>query len=332
MRTHLSQVGTTGWAVSSDMSGPFALRALIMSVASALSERIWFFPYQTGSLPARPSAPVTVSLGRKFKWPCGFYPAGTGHHGSPYIFSGWSLQRYRPPAWAVVGQGYIIRQKQTAGDWVNFDYTEGSSRTQASALGMGLSGYGFDAGYNGAGTSTSTASRTEGFANAYGNAWFRTQFSTGQFRGICHGFANDTSVPYEHQHGACPRKYVDHSIVSYVHKCLWLIHSTGWFGGATTVQPRHAPRTPGGNCAQQQKGSHFDGDFGTAVQWSSGFELGAALGIKGVNLKASFSGSAQTGYDANAVMYFQFGHAGWICGTNASPATAAILVARGNKP
>jgi len=101
---------------------------------------------------------------------------------------------------------------------------------------------------------------------------------------------------------------------------------------ATTVQPRHAPRTPGGNCAQQQKGSHFDGDFGTAVQWSSGFELGAALGIKGVNLKASFSGSAQTGYDANAVMYFQFGHAGWICGTNASPATAAILVARGNKP
>jgi hypothetical protein len=51
-----------------------------------------------------------------------------------------------------------------------------------------------------------------------------------------------------------------------------------------------------------------------------------------VNLKASFNGSAQTGYDANAVMYFQFGHAGVLCGTNKAPSKAAILVQRGSKP
>jgi hypothetical protein len=121
--------------------------------------------------------------------------------------------------------------------------------------------------------------------------------------------------------------------VFHVHKCFWMVHSTGWFGGATTLRPRQAPRTPGKFCAKHERGSHFDGDFGTAVRWSSGFELGAALGVKGVNLKASFNGSAQTGYDANAVMDFHFPyHKGFLCGTNASEAHAAILVQRGNRP
>ena len=119
----------------------------------------------------------------------------------------------------------------------------------------------------------------------------------------------------------------------YVHKCFWMVKSTGWFGGASTVQPRQSPRTPARNCASQEKGRHFNSDFGTAVQWSSGFSLGAALGVKGVNLTASFNGSAQTGYDTDAVMDFQFPrHAGFICGTNGRPSKAAILVQRGNKP
>jgi hypothetical protein len=110
-----------------------------------------------------------------------------------------------------------------------------------------------------------------------------------------------------------------------------MVQSTGWFGGATTAHPKQAPSTPANNCAQYEKNSNFHGDFGTAVQWSSGFELGAALDIKGVNLKASFNGTAQTGYDTNAVMYFHFGHTGYMCGTNGSPASAALLVARGSK-
>jgi hypothetical protein len=140
-------------------------------------------------------------------------------------------------------------------------------------------------------------------------------------------------VPRISRHGKCPRKFTNQqNVVFYVHKCFWMVRSTGWFGGATTLVPRQAPRTPAGNCAQQEAGSHFGGDFGKAVQWSSGFELGAALGVKGVNLKASFNGSAQTGYDANAVMDFHFHRKGFLCGTNGSEATAAILVQRGNKP
>jgi len=288
---------------------------------------MWFLPYRAGALPARPSAPVTVNLGRKSPPSCGIDPAG-----HPYSFTGFKLQRPRPPAWAVVGQGYIIRQQQTAGDFVSFSYTEGSSHTQASELGLGISGYGVEAGYQGAGSDASTATRTEGFPDEHGNAWFRTEFSTGQFRGICYGPPNDSNIPYVHQHGACPRKFTSHTFVFHVHKCFWMVHSTGWFGGATILHPRQAPRTPARFCAPQEVGTHFDTTTGTAVQWSSGFELGAALGVKGVNLKASFNGSAQTGYDANAVMHFQFSHAGFICGTNKPPAHAAILVMRGNKP
>jgi|HubBroStandDraft_1064217.scaffolds.fasta_scaffold40284_1 hypothetical protein len=42
--------------------------------------------------------------------------------------------------------------------------------------------------------------------------------------------------------------------------------------------------------------------------------------------------AAQTGYDANAVMYYHFGDSGYLCGTNGSDDGAAILVQRGNEP
>jgi hypothetical protein len=91
----------------------------------------------------------------------------------------------------------------------------------------------------------------------------------------------------------------------------------GWSNprAGSAGQPRWRPgrpRTPARFCAQHEPGSHFDGDFGTAVRWSSGFELGVALGVKGVHLKASFNGSARTGYDANAVMDFHFHHKGFL--------------------
>jgi hypothetical protein len=289
---------------------------------------IWFLPYQTSALPARPSAPVTVNFGRKRPPFCGINP-----NGHVYNFTSFMLERTTAPTWAVVGQGYILRQKQTAGDFVGFGYNEGTSHTQASELGLGISGYGADAGYSSAGSSASTATRTEGFPNASRNAWFRTEFSTGLFRGICYGPPRDSNIPYVHQHGRCPHKFVSHSVVFYVHKCFWMVRSTGWFGGTSIVQPRQAPRTPARYCAHHDLGSIFDSDFGTAVQWSSGFSLGAALGVKGVNLKASFNGSAQTGYDTNAAMNFHFPrHAGFLCGTNGSEATAALMVQRGNKP
>lgn len=58
--------------------------------------------------------------------------------------------------------------------------------------------------------------------------------------------------------------------------------------------------------------------------------MGAVIGMKGVNLKTDFGTDAQTGYDANALMHFQFHKTGAICGTNTGPYAAAILVARGH--
>jgi len=283
---------------------------------------IWFLSYQTRSLSGGQTATATVDMDSKTKWPC-----GTDPQGRLYGFSSFKLVKHLKPAWAVVGQGYITRQKSTAGDWVNFDYTQGSSHTQTSTLGIGISGYGIDAGYSGYGTNTSTASRSAGFPNSSSNAWFRTEFSTALFRGSCYGLPYQ-KVPRVKQHGSCPTKYY----VSYVHKCIWMVESTGWFGGTNTQHPSQTPSTPEANCAPYEAGSHYDGDFGKAAEWSTGFSIGAAVGIKGVNLKANFSSSTQTGYDTNAVMYYHFNKAGYLCGTNGGPATAAILVQRGDLP
>ena len=288
---------------------------------------IWFLPYQTGSLPARPSAPVTVNLGSRKGLLC-----GTDPEGQAYGFTGFTLERARNPAWAVVGQGYIVKSKRTAGDFVQFEYDETISHTQASALGVGLSGYGFDAGYNGSGSNESTATASEGYPNQAKSTWFRTMFSVGQYRGECIGPQSDSGIPFQKQHGRCPRKFTnDLGMVFYVHKCFWIVKSTGWFSGASQEHPKPVPNTPAKFCAFQARDTKFKTSNETAIQWSGGFELGAGIGVKGVNLKASFSASAQTGYDANALMQFDFKHAGFICGTNKSPPRAAIVVMRGSK-
>ena len=70
-----------------------------------------------------------------------------------------------------------------------------------------------------------------------------------------------------------------------------------------------------------------------AIQWSSGFDIGASDKLfKDVKGTVSFSSSTQTGYDANAQMVFNFGHAGFICGTNHDTGKAALLVMRGYLP
>ena len=72
---------------------------------------IWFLSYQTGSLPAQPSAPATVNLSPALGVNC-----GKNGSGQPYGFSGFSKLRQRNPAWAIVGQGYIAPSKKTLGD------------------------------------------------------------------------------------------------------------------------------------------------------------------------------------------------------------------------
>lgn len=286
----------------------------------------WFFTYQASptAQSGEPSGPVTVNLGGPdSKAPtCGKKP---DHH--LYGFTGFKLQRDRKPTWAVVGQGYIVRSRGTKGDTVSFKYTEGSSHSQDSALGVGLSGSGSNVGFTTTGSHASTAANAEGYAAQARNTWFRTEFNVGQYRGMCIGNA-DERVPFQHQQGKCPKTWGRF----FVHKCIWMIHSRGWFGGATTQHPTKAPHTPRGNCAQQDPRTSFSGDHGSAIKWSKGFELAAALGIKGVGGKVSFNSTAHTGYDTNALMDFKFRHKGFLCGTNRSPAHAAILVARANRP
>lgn len=291
----------------------------------------WFLPYQTGSLPTKPPAPVTVNLKRNATVNC-----GKDQFGHPYSFFAWTLVHHEHPANAVVGQGYIAPSRKTRRDWVNFQYNLGSGHTQASSLGVGLSGYGLDAGYSSSGAKTSTATRTEGYHNSHQNAWFRTEFKVNRYRGLCYEVDANTKVPRVNQHpkNACPRKWLppgDPNVPGnyhYIHKCYWLVASAGWFGGSTQVHPRSVPATPAGNCAIHQAGDHFNNDFGSAIEWSNGFTIGAAIGIKGVNLKADFGSTAHTGYDINAVMYFKFNQRSRLCGTNGSEATAAILVVR----
>lgn len=231
------------------------------------------------------------------------------------------------PAPAATSPSGILQQKGTRGDSVDFKYTEGSSHSQDSALGIGISGKGIDAGYTTDGSHASTATRADGYGAEHHNTWFRTEFNTGQYRAFCVGVAG-TNVHRVKQKN-CPKHTPGGSPV---HMCLWMIHSRGWFGGASTQHPKTAPRTPRADCAPQGANSSFHGDFGSAIKWSHGFELGATLGIKGIDGKASFNTTAHTGYDTNAVMNFNFQHKGHLCGTNRGPAHAAILVARSNLP
>lgn len=210
---------------------------------------------------------------------------------------------------------------------MTFEYDQGRSHTQASGLGVGLSGYGIDAGYNAQGTNVSSATRSEGYANEYGSSWFRTLFRVGQYRGECYAPNGATHITHLKQHGYCPLKFYGVGGPYKVHKCFWAVASRGWFGGTSTKFPKHAPPTSPLNCAPHEPNSHYNDDLGTAVDWSSGFKLGASADIKNATLKAKFNGSAQTGYDVNAKMYFHFGrYGGELCGTNGSEATAAILV------
>jgi hypothetical protein len=324
---------------TTDSSGRYELQVPVARLAAAAvttgyvnleidsADGIWFLTYRASSNlnSGGPSGPVTVNLGgrRSNGVNCGHYPNST-----PYTFQGFVFQRRRAPAWAVVGQGYILKQRNTRGDTVSFRYTQGSSHSQDSSLGIGISGKGFNAGYTTAGSHVSTVVSAEGYAAEHRGAWFRTEFNTGQYRGVCTGLRG-TDVHRVKQKN-CPRTFGP--LHAPVHKCLWMIHPRGWFGGQSTQHPKTIPQTPRGNCAPHGAGDTYSGDRGSAIKWSEGFELGAALDIKGIEGKASFNSTAHTGYDTNAVMSFKFRRRGFLCGTNRSEAHAAILVQRASLP
>jgi hypothetical protein len=284
----------------------------------------WFLPYQTDTLPARPAAPVTVNLNGGKGPICGFGPQG-----QTLVFTGFFKQRQRPNAPATVGQGYIGPYK-TRGDFMKFNYTQSTSHSQTTTLGVGISGYGFDAGYSQSGTTADTATDSMAYPSQTRNTWFTTNFNVGQGRGLCHVDPGDT-VSHKKQQGKCPRttQFDDRTVD--VYKCIWMLRSTGWFGGGNWVHPPHAPGAPPRFCAKERKHLTFKTANETAVNWSSGWNLGGSLGVKGVNVKVGFNASAQTGYDSNAQMEFDFAQTGWICGTDHDPSHATQLVMRGTR-
>src|SRR6202050_4653795 len=212
------------------------------------------------------------------------------------------------------------------------EYDQTGSKSQTSTLGVGISAVGISAGDTGAGTNTSASTGSEGFPGQTKNSVFVTAVSGGEFRCECYGFVGE-KVPHEKQKGYCPRTFTNQEHVKEpVHKCIWQVASTGWDAGAQSPHPKNAPSTPAKFCgAFQEAGSRFGTTNEKAVQWSTGFNIGASNGIEGVSLNASFSSSAQTGYDSNAQIVYTFTHAGYACGTNHNPPKAAIVVMRGTK-
>src|SRR6185437_3432028 len=286
-----------------------------LEISSAVGG-FWFFPYQTGSLAAHPSAPLTVNLGGDVKTLC-----GKGPQGQTLIFTGLFKLKQLNPAWGVVGQGYIVpRGRKTAGDVVQFDYNRVGSHSQTSTLGIGISGYGVDAGYTTSGSNVSTATQEVDYPKESKSTWFRTEFNVTQYRGMCVANPFET-VPHKKQHGKCPRTWTNpHGGKDDVYKCIWAVKSTGWFGpSGSMVHPKDAPSTQAKFCGEVQAGISVKTSTQKAVRWSSGFEIGASDSIEGATLKASFGSTAQTGYDTNDQMVFKFGHTGWICGTNSIP-------------
>lgn len=276
-----------------------------------------FLSYLVSALPARRPAPMTVNPGDSSGSSCG---SDAQHR--PYSVTGFTLLSQLRPAPAVIGQGFIVQQKKTVGDFMHFDVAN-----QSSLLGVGISGYGIDAGYVSSGASTSTVSGPAGYPSETKNTLFLTAFSVGQFRAEC--FSTDSSTPHQQQHGKCPRTFKQDGTTLYVHKCLWLVRSTGWFGGTSVVHPEPTPGTPAKFCSAMKANAVFKTGDEKAVRWPGGFEIGAVNDIKGADLKTSFSTSAQTGYDANAQMQFHFKQAGFACGTTkaapSSPMGAALL-------
>jgi hypothetical protein len=323
----------------STSAGTYALTVPRAALVSAAVDNGWAnlevdsaageedFAYNTTGLAAGRAAPaVTVNLRSDHT-----VTSGSGYEynycitpGSPWIY----VHGYFPEPWAIVGQGYILKQASTKGDYQQFSYAQGSTSSQTSTLGVGASGYGTSAGFSKTGTNTESAEGAEAFKTFHQqNVLYETEFQLGLYRMDCLVPEPPKSRPK--QHGYCPTMYKG----SYVGVCVWKVRAMSWWAGARYVFTKNAPATPRDDCAFQEAGTTYSTDRGKAIEWSEGYEVGVGLDIKGVNLKTDFETSAQTGYDTNAHIVYGFpDHSGWVCGTNNGPNKAAQVVARGNLP
>jgi hypothetical protein len=102
----------------------------------------------------------------------------------------------------------------------------------------------------------------------------------------------------------------------------WFIEPYKWTAGEAVTHPTSVPALNAANCSPYQSGGNFQGNSSTASTIAHGYD------VKGGSVvNDEFTGSAQTGYSANAQVGFSFNQNGYLCGNNATPPDAGLYVA-----
>lgn len=95
------------------------------------------------------------------------------------------------------------------------------------------------------------------------------------------------------------------------------VRATVYQGGVDSYQIVGPPSAP--HCSYVGGPVVIEKNTGTAINWSNGVTLGAAIGI---------DVSAKTGFNTKSLIKFTFSRAGWLCGSNASYPSAAQVVGK----
>ncbi|RJT96583.1 hypothetical protein D6T65_15735 [Arthrobacter frigidicola] len=196
-------------------------------------------------------------------------------------------QQTYAPSWVTVGQSFVA----TTGVTSDFGYNVGSN----SSLGIGVSASGAYGSWSRSGTTALSASVGVDYApqGAYTYKRMRTQFQYARFLHTCSWNGLETSRQYQ-------------------------VRPVAFVSGASMVNHGGAPAA--NYCASFAAGSTFTKTSTSAINWSTGAELGSTIGV---NL------SSQTGYSSGAKAYFKFSSARRLCGSHGYPGgTPVFLVAK----
>jgi hypothetical protein len=215
----------------------------------------WFFPYRTAKAsPAdspsddRAGVPTVDLVSRSRPLTGATRPA----------YCDWGYMKQLKPAWAIVGQGYVLSRPISQ----KFAYNSG----QNSSLGVGLSPSGTAGSFHADGKLTESSGQTQNFRKHYkGYDWYQTKFRVAKYGWYCGG--SGFSAPYQ-------------------------VRSDGYYGAAKDVAPRSRPKYQ--ECGQEPGGQVVTTHRERAVEWSAGFDI-AQVGF-GASAQTGYDSSAQLSY------------------------------------
>jgi hypothetical protein len=201
-----------------------------------------------------------------------------GKRGKWYCHGVWQLQKQLGAHWATVGETYVPGKQAKQG----FTYQKG----QSSVTGTGFSVSGDVGSFGDYGTWGVSATFKEPFGteSPRHSYFWRTKFYFGEYHcnlgeGIYHGH---------------------------------LIHTDGYFGGATTSTPPRVPATPKKYCAFQKKHSAPQSNNSSSVTFVKNLAIDTGDGLE-------FQASVQTGFDTSAQLTYTFLYNGNLCGQVSAP-------------